>query len=146
MKRLMLFLFTLLVCCTSPVNETPSRTTDTHSRDLATEAEQLDFLAQYVTLKSAVSATEFHIVYHDNSNGLVPGPSDWDIRAVMRVDDVGAWVEGKEAVDSADLSWANDLLTNDLRPISDPTFYANATVELAVFAAEQIIFLRATTQ
>jgi hypothetical protein len=105
-------------------------------------------LGQYIILKSAVSETEFHIVYHDNSGGLVNGPSDWDIRVVMRVDDVAAWVDGKTAVDSVDFSWAETLetlLPNDLQPASQPHYYANGTTIIAIYEPEQIIFLHSTT-
>jgi hypothetical protein len=126
-------------------SSSPSRTTDTQSSKLSTEAEQIDFLSQYVILKSNVSETEFHIVYHDNSSGLVAGPSDWNIRAVMRVDDVAAWAEGKTQIDSADFSWAEPLLSDRLRPSSQPTFYVNGPTTIVIFEPEQIVFLRSTT-
>jgi hypothetical protein len=122
-----------------------SLSTDTQSSELLTEAEQIEFLGRYVNLKSAVTETEFHIVYHDNSGGLVGGPSDWDIRAVMRVEDVGAWADGKTGVDSADFAWADGLLTEGLRPSSQPTYYTNQTTTIAVFEPEKIIYLHAIT-
>jgi hypothetical protein len=123
----------------------PSRTTDTQSSKLSTEAEQIDFLSQYVILKSNVSEAEFHIVYHDNSSGRVPGPSDWNIRVVMRVDDVAAWAKGKTQIDSADFSWAEPLLSDRLRPSSQPTFYVNDSTTIVIFEPEQIVFFRSTT-
>jgi hypothetical protein len=120
-------------------------TTDTKSADLATEAEQIEFLARYVTLKSAVSQTEFHIIYHDNSGGLVPGPSDWDIRTVMLVEDTAPWIDGKTQIDSADFTWADSLLTDELRPSSPPIYYTNPTTTIAVFEPEQIIYFHSTT-
>ena len=122
-----------------------SLSTDTKSSELATEGEQIEFLGRYVTLKSAVSETEFHIVYHDNSGGGLAGPSDWDIRVVMRVDDVGAWIDGKTEVDAADFSWAEGLLVEGLRPTSEPVYYGSGTTMIAVFEGEQIIFFRSTT-
>ena len=119
MKQPLLILLSLLLTACSLFSTAPAqadRTTNTQSSDLATEAERLDFLAQYVVLKSPVDAAEFHIVYHDNSGGFVPGPSDWDIRAVMHVTDVVAWTEGKTRVDLFDLSWADDLFSDTLRP------------------------------
>src|SRR5690606_2471586 len=98
-----------------------------------------------VNLKSAVLQTEFHIIYHDNSGGLVPGPSDWDIQAVMLVEDTAPWKEGKTAIDTADFSWAGPFLTDELRPSSQPAYYANQAVTIAVFEPEQIIYFRSTT-
>jgi hypothetical protein len=119
--------------------------TDTQSSQLSTEAEQIAFLGKYVNLKSAVSQTEFHIIYHDNSGGLVPGPSDWDIQAIMLVEDIALWTAGKTQIDTADFTWADSLLTEPLRPASQPTYYTNQTTTLAVFEPEQIIYLRSTT-
>ncbi|MFZ0544346.1 MAG: hypothetical protein WAM60_02840 [Candidatus Promineifilaceae bacterium] len=139
-----LALILLMIAC-GATTPTPSLSTDTQSSDLATEAEQIEFLGRYVTLKSAVSETEFHIIYHDNSGELVGGPSDWDIEAVMRVADVAAWVDGKTRVDSADFSWAEGFLSEGLRPNSEPVYYTNGTTTIAVFEPEQIVFFRSTT-
>lgn len=132
-----------VAACSS--TSTTDLSTDTQSSELATEAEQIEFLGQYVNLKSNVSETEFHIVYHDNSGGLGGGPSDWDIEVVMRVEDVAAWVDGKTRVDSADFSWAEAFLSEGLRPSSPPTYYTNQTTTIAIFEPEQIIFFRSTT-
>ena len=132
----------VLAACSGPTSD---RSTDTRSVDLSTEAEQIEFLGRYVNLKSAVSETEFHIVYHDNSGGLVPGPSDWDIRAVMVVDDVAPWIDGKTAVETADFSWADSIVTEGLRPSSQPRYYTNSTTAIAVYEPESIIFFRSST-
>jgi hypothetical protein len=63
----------------------------------------------------------------------------------MGVEDVGAWADGKTRVDSADFSWADGLLTEGLRPSSQPTYYTNGATTIAVFEPEQIIFFRSTT-
>ncbi|MEP6296930.1 MAG: hypothetical protein ABJ382_06365, partial [Ilumatobacter sp.] len=70
-----------------PVDE--DLTTDTTSASISGESEQIDFLDRYVTLPTPVSETEFHIVYQDNSRGVVPGPSDWTIEFAVRVDPDG---------------------------------------------------------
>ena len=139
----LLFLLFLAAGCSS--RPSADLTTDTKSTELTTEGEKIEFLGRYVTFKSAVSQTVFHIIYYDNSGGLVPGPSDWDIRAVMRVEDVTGWIEGKTVVDSADFSWAEGLLTDELRPTSQPIYYTNQTTTIAVFEPEQIIYFRSTT-
>lgn len=62
-----------------------SRTTDTRSETLPTAAARVEFLARYVKLRAPVSDASFHVVWHDNSGGGVPGPSDWSIVAALRV-------------------------------------------------------------
>jgi hypothetical protein len=91
----------------------PSKTTDTRSSTLASDAEKIAFLRRYLVLASPVHQTEFHVVYHDNSGGLVPGPSDWDIQAIMRVapDEMPRWTDGMQPAqaDSVDLAWLHAL-------------------------------------
>lgn len=139
----LLALILLISSCNSVAS--PSLSTDTRSSELGTEGEQIAFLGRYVVLKSAVSETAFHIVYHDNSGGLVGGPSDWDIRAVMRVEDVGAWVDGKTRVETADFSWVEGVVTERLRPSGEAVYYSNGTTVIAVFEEERIVFFRSTT-
>jgi hypothetical protein len=140
----LLLIFILMSAC-GVTDNASSRTTDTRSSDLGGEAEQINFLGQYVTLRSAVSETEFHIVYHDNSGGLVPGPTDWDIQSVMWVEDVSAWIGDKEMVDSADFSWVESLVDDSVRPSSQPVYYANSSTTIAVFEPEKLIYFRSTT-
>ncbi|MDR0221385.1 MAG: hypothetical protein LBI54_08295, partial [Lachnospiraceae bacterium] len=58
-------------------------TTDTWSNSFASKEEKRSFLAEYLVAPSEILDAEYHIVYHDNSTGRVPGPSDWDIRAAL---------------------------------------------------------------
>lgn len=116
-----------LAACSSP-SQTPAQgglTTDTDSRSLPDARQRVDFLARYLRSKSPILDAEFIIHYRDNSGGSVPGPSDWDIRAVLQLaDDGAAWHAGWEPCpatadsDSATPdtvpSWARALL--DRRP------------------------------
>jgi hypothetical protein len=63
----------------------PSLTTHTRSDTLLTPQERVSFLARYLRLRSAVSDAAFVIDYHDNSTGLVIGPSDWRVWAGLRL-------------------------------------------------------------
>ena len=150
LRKIMLFLslfssLLIMAGCTGGSIAGVDRTTDTRSTNLATEAEQIEFLGEYVNLKSAVSETEFHIVYHDNSGGMVPGPSDWDVRAVMVVDDVALWIEGKTVVGTADFSWADSMVGEGLRPSGSPQYFSNGSTTIAVYEPENIILFYSTT-
>jgi hypothetical protein len=126
---------------------TTSLTTDTSSGQFATDAEKMAFLRRYVVLSSAVETAEFHILYHDNSGGRVPGPSDWDMRVALNMApaDVSAWTSGLKESDGAgvDLSPGTEPLPNKSRwaHTSQPQVYqrANSDVIVAVFAAEAIV-------
>jgi hypothetical protein len=101
-----------------------SLSTDTDSAALPDKQQRLEFLGRYLRLKSVVSDAEFVIRYRDNSQGLVPGPSDWDIRAALVVGaSAAAWRAGWEECAGANSSdaagreidaWARSLL--DRRP------------------------------
>ena len=139
----------LVACGTSGARgeTSASLTTDTHSAQFATDAEKIAFLDRYITLYSAVEATEFHIVYHDNAAGAVPGPSDWDMRVALKVApaDVSAWTNGLQEINSAgvDLSWGTDLIpdTSSWTLASQPRVFerAGGGVLVAAFAAEGVI-------
>jgi hypothetical protein len=124
-----------------------SLTTDTRSTQFATDAEKIAFVHRYITLYSAVEATEFHIIYHDNAGGAVPGPSDWDMRVALKVApaDILAWTSGLQETEGAgaDLSWGIDLLPDTSRwaRTSPPRVYERASggVIVAAFASEGVI-------
>jgi hypothetical protein len=144
-----LLLVALTACGTSGARgeTSASLTTDTHSAQFATDAEKITFLGRYITLYSAIEATEFHIVYHDNAGGVVPGPSDWDIRVALKVTpaNVSAWTDGLQEIDSAgvDLSWGTDLPPDASRweHTSQPHIFQRAGegVIVAAFASEGVI-------
>jgi len=134
-----------------------SKTTDTRSSQFPSQKEKLEFLSRYMALKSSVEAAEFHVVYHDNSGGLVPGPSDADVQAVLKVrhQDIGLWVSGMRLRDPepagvsrlpGELDWGYALLPNSPRwhVSSRPAVFAagEGTTLVAVFEAEGIVMKR----
>ena len=111
----------LLWCCACSQNDSAkgqtrgSLTTATDSQTMPDQQQRLAFLTRYVSARSPISDAEFIIRYQDNSGGAVPGPSDWDIRAVVQIERAGAaaWHEGWAACageDAPDTSWAAPLL------------------------------------
>lgn len=148
-RSMRVLVFVLLLCagCIAPIAQSPAadRTTDTSSSGFATDTEKIAFLAQYVRFHSAVDKAEFRVIFHDNSSGRVPGPSDWEIRAVIHVADTAAWIKDKVQVEPFDLAWAEPFYREDLHPNSEPQFYASAESRLAIFEPEQIILFYSTT-
>ena len=76
------FLMAVLVAGCGPSGP-PS--TDITSEAFGSLAEKTSFLKQYVTFDRPYETVDFAIVYHNNSGGLIPGPSDWDIRIIAQV-------------------------------------------------------------
>jgi hypothetical protein len=136
-----------------------SMTTDTRSSQLSSEAEKIKFLAKYMVLSSAVEAAEFHVVYHDNSGGLVPGPSDGEIQAVMKMrpQDIQFWVSGMRRIEIAapepghgslrhELEWGYKLLPESplWRISSHPAVFSDegGSILVAAFETEGVVMKR----
>ena len=97
----LLFSYLLAGCSLKPlpspaINKESSLSTDTWSSAFRSVEEKLLFLAKYMEMPSEVQDAEYHIVYHDNSGGMIPGPSDWDIRValVIEPDNIYLWTDG----------------------------------------------------
>jgi hypothetical protein len=143
---------TILICVlvVSSCHSGPSRTTHKRSSDMSSNAEKIAFLNRYLSAKSAIEAAEFIIDYQDNSGGWVPGPSDWDIQAAMKMQprDTTLWAEGLDRVlsEDIDLSWGMRLLPQAAmwRIESKPQIFVrpDEDVTVAIFQPEGIVFKR----
>lgn len=137
----------LLMACDGASRGTGPATTDTHSSQFSTDADKIAFARTYLIMPSDVEATEYHIVYHNNGDGRVPGPSDYDVQAVLKVApaDIGKWTDGlAPAPLTEDISWGYALLPNNPRwaVASTPSIYVRpgSNTVVAVFAPEGIVF------
>jgi hypothetical protein len=143
----------VLAGCGAGGGTSASLTTDTHSARFATDAEKVAFLRRYLVFASPVQAAEFHVVYYDNSGG-VPGPSDWDIHAALKVapEDVALWTEGLRPADAAgaDLAWVAALLPPEPRwaRASSPKVYERPGegVLVATYVPEGIVLKHVWTR
>jgi hypothetical protein len=126
-----------------------SMSTDTHSKQFATDPDKIQFLNRYLTLPTAVEAAEFHVVYHDNSGGGIPGPSDWDMQVVLKVapQDLSAWTDNlKMTSQKQDLAWGYSLAQQRAWKLqSKPKVYTAPGKIVAVFEKEGFIFKWLTT-
>ncbi|ACY14123.1 hypothetical protein [Haliangium ochraceum] len=103
-----------------------SLSTDTDSRTLADTEARLAFLGRYLRMKSPVEDAAFLIHYQDNSGGMVPGPSDWDIRAVLQVGaNTAAWHENWKPCEVANA----DAGDGDSEAIAEEMRWAEALLE-----------------
>lgn len=125
--------------------------TDTRSASLHGDQARIDFLKRYLVLPSEIQATEFHIVFHENNKGMMPGPSDFDIRAAVKVppDKLGLWIKDMGSPSSPfDVAWAYELLPKEDRWSihSTPTYYERDRVQIVTFEPEGIVFKRVWSQ
>lgn len=82
--------------------------TDTCSDALPSLERRVEFLERYVTFRRGYSDLGFHIAYQNNGGGLVPSPSEWDIRLVAAVPptELAEWVPpGLAPSPAADTGW-----------------------------------------
>jgi hypothetical protein len=122
----------------------PSLTTNTHSSQLDSDRQKIEFLGKYFKLLSPIEATEFHIVYHDNDFA----PSDSDIEAAIKVSpsNLKLWTEGMQLQQqSIDLAWGYALIAKDKQRWnirSKPKIYRRSSGDgfVVVFEPEGIIF------
>jgi len=79
-------------------------TTETTSAGFATLAEKVGFLEDYVRFRRNYEQLDFAIEYHNNSGGMVPGPSEWDVRivAVVPPPELDAWTSALSPAASPD--------------------------------------------
>ena len=91
----MIKLLTIISVCLILVGcDSKSLTTNMLSSNFSTNKEKIEFLEQYLKLKRKYKKLDFYINYQDNSTGLIPGPSDWDICliAVVPSSELDLWV------------------------------------------------------
>jgi len=106
MRRALALLTAIALAGCSGPSGPPS--TDTSSDDLPSLERRIEFLDRYVTFRRGYCDLSFHIAYRNNGGGLVPGPSEWDIRLVAAVPaaELAAWVPPDLApTPSADMQW-----------------------------------------
>ena len=78
---LLLFVFAVVGCKASSGPPSTSQTSAT-TRGLA---ERIKIVETYVNFRRQYEALEYSIDYENNGGGMVPGPSDWDIRLVAQI-------------------------------------------------------------
>ncbi len=83
----------LLAACTEK-----TRTTDTRSTTFKTSRERSAFLCAYALCPTEPRDAAFHVVFHDNSHGLLAGPSEGETSALVKIApaDAELWTRGCE--------------------------------------------------
>jgi hypothetical protein len=112
MRRALLSVVIVLLVAGCGQSGPPS--TNTSSKKFATLADKVTFLQKYVRFRHNYHQLDFAIQYSNNSGGLVPGPSEWDVRivAVVPPGELGAWTSGLTPATSPDTGWLADVPTS----------------------------------
>lgn len=129
---------------------TKDRSTNTHSTSISTAAERATFLCAYALCASRVKDAAFHVVFHDNSGGLLAGPDDAEIRAVVSVapDDLEKWSRGcTEARVEARPEWLEALVAGtSMRPKTAPDGYRCGAELRGIHVKDGLVVRHLSTQ
>jgi hypothetical protein len=93
-----LFLLTTVALCgcsTSPWSGPKSVKETSAVRALLSD--RIEFIENYVNFRRSYDKLEYVVLYQNNGSGMVPGPSDWDIKilAVVPANEVAEWIPAK---------------------------------------------------
>ncbi len=126
------------------------KTTHTFSRAFSSTEEKLEFFKSYVSPHSEIKDLDFLIHYKDNSGGSIPGPSDWDIIAIIKIDNdkIPLWIEDMEQLEnppSIQLLEKLELPAGRWEISSKPVCYASKGKIVFIHKPEKSIILYYST-
>ena len=87
------------------------KTTDTVSNKFTTLAEKQEFLERYVKFRRSYDDLHFDLSYIDGGSGMVPGPTEWNVRvvAVVPAGEIDQWIDGLSVASDPELDWIPDI-------------------------------------
>jgi hypothetical protein len=88
-----------------------TKTTDTVSSEFATLAEKQEFLELYIKFRRSYDDLHFHISFIDGDSGMLPGPTEWNVRviAVVPVGEIDQWIDGLSEASDPELDWISGI-------------------------------------
>lgn len=129
-----------------------SLTTHTSSTQFGTKQEKLDFLDSYLVNRAGLLDAEYRIDYQDNGSGRgVPGPSDYDLRMILRIlpDSMDAWtsdVERQDFLVSREMWSGIAPDTSVWGAHTTPELYTSQGQVKLIYRTEGIVFAYYTTR
>jgi len=133
-------------CCEDEPGDGPP-SGRTSSASFETLAEKVAFVERHVTFRRTYKGLDFNIFFQNNGGGMLPGPSDWDVRlrATVPVSEIDDWIGGLSRADApVDISWTQ-AIPGGREPTEGTAFFANGGVILGVDRERGTVFYRNTT-
>jgi hypothetical protein len=122
-------------------------TTKTASSAFASVAERTKFLNDYVTFRRTYKTLDFDVMYQNNGGGMVPSPSDWDVRIVATVpaSELREWIPtGINASPAPDRAWLKSVPTTlDLSGVTE--WYEDGKRVVGIDREKRIVVYRVTS-
>jgi hypothetical protein len=145
MRSLLALIFVIFLGC-SNVPSSPLSVQETSSARPQL-ADRIKFIENYVTFKRNYNKLEYDITYQNNGGGIVPGPSDWDIKllAVIPAAEIVEWIPTNATrVNAQPPKWLIQM--SGSIPITDMTeWYRTRNSEIGIDRANSTIAFRSTT-
>ncbi|MEO0803325.1 MAG: hypothetical protein AAFY57_13735 [Cyanobacteria bacterium J06642_2] len=93
-----------------------SLSTETDSSSFATLAAKKEFIYRYISSELEFEDIEFRVWYVDNSGGMIPGPSDYRIEVLARIDSshLDRWLAKVNESKMSNLAWPYSLNPEDM--------------------------------
>lgn len=120
-----------------------SKTTDSDSTHFSTLADKQAFLERYVSFRRLYDDLDFDISYIDGGDGMVPGPSEWDVRIFAKVpkESLDDWTSGMASAQAPDLSWVSSI-PNAPSKLTSFQWYADGTRVVGISREDRFALYR----
>jgi hypothetical protein len=144
-KLFLLTAIALFGCSMSPLSGPKSVKETSAVRALLSD--RIEFIENYVNFRRSYNKLEYVVLYQNNGSGMVPGPSDWDIKilAVVPANEVAEWIPAKATRSQIQPPpWLNTMPGNI--PVTNITeWYQTGRSVIGVDRATSTIAYRNTT-
>lgn len=116
------------------------KTTDTLSSEFMTLAERQEFLERYVMFRRSYEDLHFDLSYIDGASGMLPAPTEWDIRvfAIVPAGEMEQWIDGLSIASAPQFDWVLDI-PNAPTDISSYTWYEGDRVIVGIDQENQSV-------
>jgi len=104
-----------------------NKSIDIYSYQTKSKGEKLRILKDYVRLDPGLRDAEYHIWYQDNSDGWIPGPSDYNLTLALKItpDSIDHWLKGlsRSTTEITHAPWQKLKLDSSWNFTSAPEYY-----------------------
>ena len=133
--------FAMAGCSSSPSGPASVEETSAARADLR---DRIQFIERYVAFRRDYKNLEYEVSYQNNEDGMVPGPSDWDIRLIAAVPPgaVDLWISANlQRIDGSQPQWLGDL-PGSIEKNGITEWYKNGGTEIGIDRERSIVAYR----
>ena len=141
MLNSLLMTFAMAGCSSSPSGPASVEETSAARADLR---DRIQFIERYVAFRRDYKNLEYEVSYQNNEDGMVPGPSDWDIRLIAAVPPgaVDLWISANlQRIDGSQPQWLGDL-PGSIEKNGITEWYKNGGTEIGIDRERSIVAYR----